>query len=81
VPFEEVYPDSDFFLIFLDDSLQEGKKLFLFPGIILRFVYVTAELPHEFDVVHEMPAPGGFYYRGYYWGEYRKSCRLTGADW
>jgi hypothetical protein len=51
-PFEEVHPDSDFFLIFFDDSLQKGKKLFLLPGIVLRLIYVAAELPHEFDVVH-----------------------------
>jgi non-heme chloroperoxidase len=58
LPFEEVHPDSDFFLIFFDDSLQKGKKLFLLSGIVLRLIYVAAELPHEFDVVHAARPPG-----------------------
>jgi hypothetical protein len=47
----------DFFLISLDDRLQEGKKLFFLLGIAVRVVYVPADLPHEFDVVHECPSP------------------------
>jgi hypothetical protein len=64
LPFEEVHPDSDFFLIFFDDSLQKGKKFFLLSGIVLRLIYVAAELPHEFNVVHEYPAPGGILLSG-----------------
>lgn len=63
MPFEELHPDSYFFLIFFNDSLQKGKKFFLLPGIVLRLIYVAAELPHEFDVVHERPFPGEFYYQ------------------
>src|ERR1700688_757347 len=63
-PFEEVHPDSDFFLIFFDDSLQKGKKLFLLPGIVLRLIYVAAELPHEFDVIHAAPSPRGILLSG-----------------
>ena len=57
LPGDEGHSDSDFFLIFLDDRLQEGEKLFLLFEIALSFIYVAAELPHEFDVVHVMPSP------------------------
>jgi len=57
LPGEIGQSDSDFLLIFLNDRVQEVKKIFFLLRVILRVVYVTAELPHKFDVVHEARRP------------------------
>jgi hypothetical protein len=50
---EEDQSDSDFLVIFPNDRVQEVKKIFFLLGIILRVIYIAAELPHKFDVVQE----------------------------
>jgi len=52
---EESHSNSDFLVVFLNDRVQEVKKIFFLLG--LRVVYIAAELPHKFDVVHEVPLP------------------------
>src|SRR5260370_871166 len=56
---EEGHSDSDFFLIFFYDRLQEGNELLNPPGILL-LEDVSAELAHEIGVVHlsSPPKPG-----------------------
>jgi hypothetical protein len=48
---EEGHSDSDFFLIFFYDRLQEGNEV-LNPSGILRVEDVSAQLAHEIGVVH-----------------------------
>jgi hypothetical protein len=74
---DEGHSDSDFFLIFLDDRLQEGKKLFFLFGIILRVIDVQTDLPREFDVVHEGPLPEPDSTDGDRGAEYRNFCRCV----
>jgi len=50
---EENQSDSDFFVIFLNDRVQEVKKIFFLLGVILRAIDVPTELSHKFDVVQE----------------------------
>ena len=50
---EECHSDSHFFLIFLDDLLKEGKKFLFLLRVVFRAVYVAANQPHEFHIVHE----------------------------
>ena len=75
LPGDEGHSDSDLFLIFLDDRLQEGEKVFFLLGIALRVIDVTAELPHEFNAVHLMPsAPIGDCMVGGGGAEYGEFC-------
>ena len=48
---EEDHSDSDFFLIFFYDRLQEGNEVLRPPGILL-VDDVSAEFAHEIGVVH-----------------------------
>src|SRR6266446_2674044 len=48
---KEGHSDSDFFLIFFYDRLQEGNEVLNLPGILL-VDDVSAELAHQFGVVH-----------------------------
>ena len=48
---EEGHSDSDFFLIFFYDRLQEGNEV-LNPGGVLLLEDVCAELAHQIGVVH-----------------------------
>ena len=54
---EECHSQSDFCLIFSDDRLQEGKKFPFLLRIVLRVVYVAANQPHEFHIVHTNAIP------------------------
>jgi len=53
---EEGHSDSDFFLIFFYDRLQEGNEVLNPPGILL-VEDVFAELAHEIGVVHLSALP------------------------
>src|SRR5260370_34940558 len=53
---EEGHSDSDFFLIFFYDRLQEGNELLNPPGILL-LEDVSAERAHEIGVVHLSSPP------------------------
>jgi hypothetical protein len=54
----ECHSQSDFFLIFSDDRLQEGKKFpFLLRVVVLRVAYVASNQPHEFHIVHTNAIP------------------------
>jgi hypothetical protein len=80
LPGDEGHSDSDFFLIFLDDRLQQGEKLFFLLGIVLHIVYVPADLPHQFDVVHECPLPNGKFTRVVVGAEYGNLCMVSGSE-
>ncbi len=53
---EEGHSDSDFFLIFFYDRLQQGDEVSNLPGILL-VEDVSAELAHEIGVVHRTALP------------------------
>src|ERR1700730_11677595 len=53
---EEGHSDSDFFLIFFYDRLQEGNEVLNLPGILL-VEDVSAELAHQIGVVHQTRPP------------------------
>jgi hypothetical protein len=53
---KEGHSDSDLFVIFLDDRLQEGKEVLSLLRVFLSG-YVAAELLHEFHIVHTNAIP------------------------
>ena len=48
---EEGHSDSGFFVIFLEDRLQEGQKVL---GLLRVFLsgYISAQLAHQINVIH-----------------------------
>ena len=74
---EEGHPDSDFFLIFLHDRLQEGEEV-LNPPRILLVEDVCAELAHEIGVVHlSGPPQTRQSHTRLDGGKYRKLCMVS----
>jgi hypothetical protein len=60
---DEGHSDSHFFVIFPDDCMQERKKFLFLLRVVLRSVYVAANPPHEFHIVHTnaIPSPARAY--------------------